>query len=70
MITELLFYLKAWSMLSLRAHSSRMRTPWMQDVKEFLIQEFSVDCARALLLETPGKILKDEPIPPVTPEWF
>lgn len=58
------------SLVASDAHSSRIRTPWMQDVKEFLIQEFTVDCARALLLETPGKILKDEPIPPVTPEWF
>lgn len=52
------------------AHSPQMRTPWMQDVKKLLIQEFSMDRARSLLLENPGKILKDEPITPAVPEWF
>lgn len=52
------------------AHSPHMRTPWMQDVKNFLVQDFSLEYARTLLLENPGRILKDEPIPPVTPEWF
>lgn len=52
------------------AHSPQMRTPWMEDVQKLLSQEFSVRCARALLLENPRKILKDEPITPVEPEWF
>ena len=52
------------------AHSPNMRTPWMEDVQKLLSQEFSARCARALLLENPRKILKDEPITPVEPEWF
>ena len=52
------------------AHSPRMRTPWMQDVRKHLIQEYGSDRARTLLLENPGRILKDEPITPVNPEWF
>lgn len=52
------------------AHSTRMRTPWMEDVKTLLTQEFSPACARRLLLVNPSKILKNDPIPPVKPEWF
>lgn len=52
------------------AHSPQMRTPWMEDVKKLLVREFSPACARTLLLVNPGKILKDEPIAPVEPEWF
>lgn len=52
------------------AHSPQIRTPWMADVRQLLIREFSPACARTLLLENPGRILKDDPIPPVTPEWF
>ena len=52
------------------AHSSQMRTPWMEDVKKLLIQEFSPVCARLLLLENPSRILKDLPIAMDDPEWF
>lgn len=52
------------------AHSPHMRTPWMEDVRKFLSREFSPECARTLLLENPGRILKDDPLPPVKPEWF
>ena len=52
------------------AHSPRVRTPWMEDVRDLLAQEFSPRCARALLLDNPRKILKDEPITLVEPEWF
>lgn len=52
------------------AHSPQMRTPWMEDVRKLLSQEFSPACARTLLLENPRRILKDEPITPVRPEWF
>lgn len=52
------------------AHSARVRTPWMEDVWKLLSQEVSPRCARMLLKENPGKILKNEDIPPVTPEWF
>ena len=52
------------------AHSPRVRTPWMEDVRDLLAQEFSPRCARALLLDNPRKILKDEPITLAEPEWF
>ena len=52
------------------AHSPQMRTPWMEDVRKFLSQEFSPACARKLLLENPARILKNDSIAPVKPEWF
>lgn len=52
------------------AHSPQMRTPWMEDIRKLLSQEFSPACARRLLLENPGNILKDAPITPAEPEWF
>lgn len=52
------------------AHSPRVRTPWMEDVRDLLAQEFSPRCARALLLDNPRKNLKDEPITLAEPEWF
>ena len=52
------------------AHSPRVRTPWMTDVRDLLAREYSPVCARTLLLQNPIRILKDEPIPPVEPEWF
>ena len=52
------------------AHSSRVRTPWMEDVRDVLHREISPRCAKVLLQENPRKILKNEDIPPVEPEWF
>ena len=52
------------------AHSSQVRTPWMEDVKKLLTQEFSPACARMLLQENPSRILKDLPVPMGDPEWF
>ena len=52
------------------AHSSRSRTPWLKDVNKLLETEISPRCARVLLVENPRKILKNEEIPPVEPEWF
>lgn len=52
------------------AHSPQMRTPWMADVQRLLSREFSPACARTLLLENPRRILKDDPLTPVVPEWF
>lgn len=52
------------------AHSAQMRTPWMEDVRKLLTREFSPARARTLLLENPRRILKDDPLPPVEPEWF
>ena len=52
------------------AHSSRMRTPWMEDVWQLLSREINPRCAKTLLQDNPRKILKNEDIPPVEPEWF
>lgn len=52
------------------AHSPRVRTPWMEDVRQLLSAEFSPQCARTLLLDNPQKILKDEQLSPAEPEWF
>lgn len=52
------------------AHSHRMRTPWLEDVWTMLAKDVSPRCARTLLKDTPQKILKNEDIPPVEPEWF
>ena len=52
------------------AHSPRVRTPWMEDVWTLLSQEIAPQCAKALLLDNPRRILKDEQLPTVTPEWF
>ena len=52
------------------AHSSRSRTPWMSDVREMLTREISPLCAKMLLQENPGRILKNERLLPLEPEWF
>jgi protein-tyrosine phosphatase len=52
------------------AHSARMRTPWMAEVREMLTETVSPRCARVLLEENPRKILKNEDVLPVQPEWF
>lgn len=58
------------SIVASDAHSPKVRTPWMEDVRNFLSQEYSPACARSLLLENPRRILKDDPLPPVEPDWF
>jgi protein-tyrosine phosphatase len=52
------------------AHSPQMRTPWMEDVRELLSSEISPLCARVLLKDNPKRILRNEDMPPVQPEWF
>lgn len=52
------------------AHSPRVRTPWMTDIQSLLSQEYSPQLARELLLRNPQRILRNEPLPPVEPEWF
>lgn len=52
------------------AHSTRMRTPWMEDIRQLLSQEFLPEMAQNLLLENPRRILKNEQLLPVEPEWF
>lgn len=51
-------------------HSPRMRTPWMEDVFKFLSREVSPAAAEYLLLHNPRKILRNQPLDPVQPEWF
>ncbi len=52
------------------AHSSRMRTPWMKDVRQMLARQISPLCARTLLQDNPRRILKNELLPSAEPEWF
>lgn len=52
------------------AHHCTMRTPWMQDIHEFLTREISPLAADYLLLHNPGSILKNKQLPPIEPEWF
>lgn len=52
------------------AHSYRMRTPWMADVRELLEREFTPTAAKYLLRRNPRAILRNEQLPPVEPEWF
>lgn len=52
------------------AHSARIRTPWMADVRKLLAEEFAPRCAHMLLQENPEKILRNEDILPAEPEWF
>jgi len=52
------------------AHSARVRTPWMRDIREILSKEVSPQCAKMLLLENPRRILKNERLLPIEPDWF
>lgn len=52
------------------AHSPQIRTTWMADVRTLISQEFSRARARTLLLDNPIRIIKDDSIPAVQPEWF
>lgn len=58
------------SVVASDAHSPRIRTPWMDDVRKLLSDNISSRCAQTLLWDNPRKILKNEDIPPVEPEWF
>ena len=52
------------------AHSAHSRTPWMYDAWDMLARQFSPLLAEQLLLETPRKILKNEPVTGAMPDWF
>ena len=52
------------------AHSPRMRTPWLRDVRERLGGRFSPETARRLLEENPKRIRNNELLIPAEPEWF
>lgn len=52
------------------AHSSRVRTPWMYDAWELIAREISPIAAEQLMLENPRKILNNENLSVLEPEWF
>jgi protein-tyrosine phosphatase len=52
------------------AHSAQVRTPWMRDIREVLTREVSPQCARMLLQENPKRILQNEELRFMEPEWF
>lgn len=52
------------------AHSCRSRTPWMRDIREVLTREISPLCAQTLLRDNPRRILKNERLRSMEPEWF
>ena len=52
------------------AHSSVVRTPWMRDVQELLEEEYSEETARALLEESPQRVLRNQEIELPEPDWF
>ncbi|MGN0997995.1 MAG: tyrosine-protein phosphatase [Faecousia sp.] len=58
------------AVISTDSHSPRVRTPWMKDIQALLSQEYSPELAQDLLLRNPQHILKNEPVPPMEPEWF
>ena len=58
------------SVVASDAHGASMRTPWMEEVHGMLSETVSPRCAQVLLEENPRKILKNEDVLPVVPEWF
>lgn len=40
------------------AHSSRMRTPYLADIKRYAVESFGADYAKILLSENPARILR------------
>lgn len=52
------------------AHSSRIRTPWMEDVYHHLRREVAPSAAGYLLWENPRRILKNEQPLKLEPELF
>ena len=52
------------------AHSPTVRTPWMYDAWELIAREISPIAAELLLLENPRRILNNENLPEMEPEWF
>lgn len=58
------------SVIASDAHSAVMRTPWMADAKQLLLENFHPSAFKALLQENPLRIIKNEPMPKITPDWF
>lgn len=51
-------------------HSSAVRTPWMEDIGNFLRREAGSETAKKLLLQYPRMILTNQPLQLDQPEWF
>lgn len=52
------------------AHSPYLRTPWMTDAWEQLEKKYSAAAPQWLLWENPRRILKNQEIMNMEPEWF
>ena len=52
------------------AHSDRMRTPYLKDVYEMLADTYSYNIGEKLLYSNPKKILKNEDVLFVAPDWY
>lgn len=52
------------------AHSNQHRIPWMRDAKNILEREISPVAAQYLLRQNPLKVLKNEEITAMEPDWF
>lgn len=52
------------------AHYARIRTPWLYEVWDLLARQFAPVAAQVLLQDNPQKILQDQTVFPVVPEWF
>lgn len=52
------------------AHSSRVRTPRAADAYEMLYHSVSPKAAEMLMIQNPKKIITNNLVPPVEPDWF
>jgi protein-tyrosine phosphatase len=52
------------------AHSNQHRIPWMRDVRNILDREISPVASQYLLRQNPLKILKNEELSAIEPDWF
>ena len=52
------------------SHSCMRRAPWMSDVQRMIRQEFSPGAALHLLERNPGRILNNEDLTQMEPDWF
>lgn len=51
-------------------HSCNRRTPWLEHVRHMLHREFSPNAALHLLERNPAKILNNEDLTQMEPDWF
>ena len=58
------------TVVSSDAHSPHARTPWMYDAWDLIARHISPIAAEQLLLENPRKILNNENLPALEPDWF